>query len=134
MLAVVVCVGFICCEIAAVSNSDTNADTNADRLIFIKELGYTVIDDKPTKKTVKIPEVFYDVYKNYNALQQKADYDLSLYKGCKVTIYTYKINPPSSFTDECVANIIVYKDRIIGGDISSTALGGFMFPLEQVID
>lgn len=130
LLALVVCVGFICCEIAAVSNSDTNADTNADRLIFIRDLGYTVIDDNPTKKTVNIPQVFYDVYNNYNSIQQKAGYDLSLYKGCEVTVYTYKINPPPKHTDECVANIIVYKDRIIGGDISSVSLGGFMLPLE----
>ncbi len=134
ILASFVCVAFICCEIAAVSNSDKDAQTNADRLMFIEDLGYTVIDHQPTSKTVNIPEVFYDVYENYNALQQKANYDLSLYKGCEVIIYTYKINPPSSFTDECAVNLIVYKDKIIGGDVSSHALGGFMLPLERVIN
>lgn len=80
---------------------------------------------------VNIPEKFYDVYENYNALQQLANYDLSLYKGCEVTIYTYTINPPSDYTGECVANLMVYNDRIIGGDISATALGGFMLPLKK---
>ncbi len=126
-----VCVGFICCEIYAVSNNDTNAKNNADRLVFIKSLGYDIINNEPDTKTVNIPEVFYDVYKNYNTMQQSAGYDLSLFKGCEVTIYTYNINPPSDYTGECVVNLIVYKDRIIGGDVSSAALGGFMLPLKN---
>ncbi len=130
MLSAFLCIGFICCEIAAVSNTDKNAITNADRLIFIRTLGFTVTDDSPVVKSVNIPEVFYDVYENYNILQKKAGYDLSLYKGCEVTIYTYKINPPDNSTDNCVVNLIVYKDRIIGGDVSSVALGGFMLPLK----
>ncbi len=134
MFSLIVCMGFIFCEIAAVSNSDVNAFTNADRLIFVKNLGCDILSDEPMVKNVYIPEVFYDVYKNYNALQQAAEYDLSLYKGCEVTIYTYNIAPPHDYTGECVVNLIVYKNKIIGGDISSTALGGFMLPLKQVID
>lgn len=126
-----VCIGFICCEIYAVSNNDTNAKTNADRLVFIKNLGYNMLNNEPATKAVNIPEVFYDVYKNYNTVQQAAGYDLSLFKGCEVTIYTYQINPPLDYTGECVINLIVYKDRIIGGDVSSAALGGFMLPLKN---
>lgn len=128
------CVGFICCQIAAVSNTNPNAATNADRLIFIKNLGLSVTDDSPVVKTVNVPEVFYDVYNNYNVLQKKAGYDLSLYKGCEVMIYTYKIASPQNSADNCVVNLMVYKDRIIGGDISSVALGGVMLPLKRVID
>lgn len=116
---------------AAVSNFDDNAKTNSDRLIFIKNLGYNVTNNDPTTKTVNIPEKFYSVYENYNALQQSANYDLSLYKGCEVTIYTYTINPPPNYTGECVVNLIAYKNRIIGGDVSATALGGFMLPLKK---
>lgn len=131
LFTLIVCVGFVCCEIAAVSNTDTNAKTNADRLAFIKSIGYTATNSEPKTKTVVIPEVFYDVYKNYNILQNSAKYDLSTYKGSEVTIYTYNINPPKNYSGECVANLIVYNDRIIGGDISSTALGGFMLPLKK---
>lgn len=125
------CITFICYQVYAVSNTDDNAKTNADRLIFIKTLGYTVIEQEPTVKTVNIPETFYDVYKNYNSLQNLAGYDLSLFKGCEVTLYTYKIKPPPNYTDECVVNLIVYKNRIIGGDVSSVSLGGFMLPLKN---
>lgn len=126
-----VCVGLICCEIYAAGNNIANAKTNAERLIFITNLGYNVLSNEPTMKTVNIPEVFYDVYDNYNAVQKAAGYDLSLYKGCEATVYTYKIDPPNGNTGECAVNIIVYNDRIIGGDVSSAALGGFMLPLKQ---
>lgn len=130
----IVCIGFICGEIYAAGNNNANAKTNADRLIFIKNLGCEVINTQPNSKTVHIPEVFYDVYNNYNLLQKTAGYDLALFKGCEVNIYAYKINPPRGYEGECVVNLMVYKDRIIGGDISSVALGGFMLPLERVID
>ncbi len=130
-LAIFICLGFICCELYAAANKTTNAKTNADRLVFIKQLGYTVTQESPTTKTVTIPEVFYDVYQNYNALQQKGGYDLSDYKGCEVALYTYKINTPKGYKGQCVINILVYNDRIIGGDISSVALDGFMLPLKS---
>ena len=131
MFSMFVCIGFICCEIYAAGNNVTNSKTNADRLIFISNSGYNVLSNEPSVKTVNIPEVFCDVYKNYNTIQKAAGYDLSLYKGCEVTIYTYKIDPPSDYTGECVINIIVYNDRIIGGDVSSPALGGFMLPINN---
>ena len=132
VLSVFFCIGLICCKIYAVNNTTINAKTNADRLLFIKQVGYVVLSDQPESKTVHIPDVFYEVYKDYNELQKTAGYNLELYKGCEVMIYTYKIAPPYDHDDECVVNLIVYNDRIIGGDVSSTALGGFMLPLTQV--
>ena len=133
MFSLVVCGLFLANEIYAVCNAPLNAQNNADRLSFIDSLGITVESNQPQSKTVLIPEVFYEVYNDYNALQQAAGYDLSLYKGCEVTIYSYDITPPQNYTGESVVNLIVYKDKIIGGDISSTALGGYMLPLKQVI-
>lgn len=116
---------------SAVNNLDENAVTNSERLIFIKNLGYTVTNNEPNTKSVNIPEKFYDVYQNYNLLQQKAGYDLSLYKGCEVVIYTYNINPPVKYTGEWAINLIVYNNRIIGGDVSASAFGGHMLPLKK---
>lgn len=85
--------------------------------------------DEPSTKTVTLPEVFSDIYSNYNALQLSAGYDLSLYKGCEVIIYSYQINAPDGYEGECLANIIVYNNRVIGGDVSSAMLGGYMLPI-----
>lgn len=110
-------------------NYDT-VKTNADRLSFLKGNGHLVLNETPAVKSVIIPTNFGDVYNNYNALQRLAGYDLSAYKGCEVYLYTYSIDSPKGYTSDSVANIIVYNDRIIGGDISSCALDGFMLPLK----
>ncbi len=130
LLAVFTCLLFVCCELSTVGNTVKNAKTNADRLIFIKQAGYDVLDNNPTSQAVIIPETFYEVYENYNRLQKRSGYDLLIYKGCEVTIYTYKINTPQNYSGECVINIIVYNDRIIGGDVSSVEMGGFMLPIK----
>ena len=119
----------ICSEICAASNKTTNASTNVERITFIKNSGYTPLSNEPQTKTVVIPESFSDVYNNYNNTQRAAGYDLTEFKGCEVTIYTYSIETPVGYEGESVFNMIVYKNRVIGGDVSSNALGGFMLPI-----
>ena len=131
LLAIIVVTILICSEIYASSNTEYNAKTNADRINFIKGKGYTVLSEQPESKTVTLPECFSQVYSNYNDIQLLSGYDLSNYKGCEVVIYTYKINAPKGYTEECVINIIVYNNRVIGGDVSSVALGGFMLPINN---
>lgn len=117
----------------AAANPVANAKTNAQRVEFIKSLGVEPDDDNAAHKTVVIPTVFSDVYKNYNALQNEAGYDLSGYKGASVTVYTYpvgKIKPDND--DEYYVNLMVYRNRIIGGDISSRNFYGEMLPLMRL--
>ena len=47
-------------------------------------------------------------------------------------IYTYNIKAPKDYSGECVFNMIVYKGRVIGGDISSRQLDGYMLPIVKV--
>ncbi len=130
LFGIFICVAVIGYEFYIAGNQIQNAKTNADRLMFIEQSGYTVLDKNPTAKSVTLPQKFYDVYEGYNALQKKSGYDLSYYKGCEVMMYTYSINPPSGYNDESVINIIVYNDRVIGGDVSSKTFGGFMLPIK----
>ncbi len=124
--------GLICGEIYAAGNKNANACTNAQRVSFVKSLGYELLSDTAETKEVNIPTIFSDVYKNYNQLQKKANFDLSQYKGCDVVIYTYNIKAPKDYSGECVFNMIVYKGRVIGGDISSRQLDGYMLPIVKV--
>lgn len=128
--AVTAVFAFVFCEICTAENTDKNALNNSERIVFIKNAGYTLLSGEPETKFVKIPEVFSDVYNNYNEIQRLAGYDLSDFKGCEVVIYTYKIETPQDYSGECVFNMIVYNDRVIGGDVSSRTLGGFMLPIK----
>ena len=107
-----------------------NAATNAQRVSFIKSLGLEPDDSNVQSKTVTIPVSFSDVYKNYNALQKQAGYDLTKYKGVSVAVYTYPVGKISADNDdEYYVNLMVYKNRVIGGDISSHNFYGEMLPL-----
>ncbi len=130
LFAVIAVSVFVLCEICTVENTDKNALNNSERIVFIKNAGYTLLSGEPETKFVKIPETFSDVYNNYNEIQRLAGYDLSDFKGCEVVIYTYEIETPQDYSGECVFNMIVYNDRVIGGDVSSRTLGGFMLPIK----
>lgn len=95
-------------------------------------LGLEVAEESASTRCIYIPQRFSDVYENYNELQNSAGYDLSAFKGCEVTVYTYEIKTPEGYSGDCVVNLMVYRDRIIGGDISSSQLDGFMLPLCKI--
>ena len=71
-------------------------------------------------KTVTIPMEFGKVYENYNKLQLSGDFDLRDYKGKEVQVYTYNCD------GDKVINLMIYKGRLIGGDISEARLNGSM--------
>lgn len=100
-----------------------NGATNEQRVEFIERRGHNVIDNPIDVKTIVIPQVFSDVYNNYNALQRKIGFDLEKYKGKTVVLYTYSA---LGYDDEVHINLLVCNDIIIGGDVSSVKLNGFM--------
>lgn len=123
---------FIGGQIFAADNIKENGKTNKQRVDYIKSIGLKPSEECKSSKEIIIPEQFDAVYQNYNALQKSAGFDLLLYMGSKATVYTYDIDTPAGYTGDTVANLIVYKGRIIGGDISSCALDGFMLPLGEI--
>lgn len=116
----------ICSRFSAVGTTPKNGETNAQRVQYIKNLNINIQDECIETKKINIPAKFGDVYTGYNTLQKQAGFDLLDYAGCGVTLYTY------AFTDkpDKRVNILVYKGRIIGGDISDTSLEGSMSPLQ----
>lgn len=87
------------------------------------------VEKIPIERTmVTIPSHFDNVYENYNIIQKKAGYDLKKYSGKTVWRYTFRVINLSS-DHEVRANILLFNNRIIGGDVMSTALNGFMYPL-----
>ncbi len=103
--------------------------TNEDRVSLLEGYGWTVDRDPIESMEVRIPEAFDGVYDEYNNIQKKQGMDLMEYKGKRVTRYTYRITNHPSEEENVVANIIVYKNKLIGGDVSSCELGGFMHGL-----
>lgn len=106
----------------------------ADIVKFISNFGW-VTDSEPLEvKKVVIPEEFDDVYENYNKIQLQQGYDLSKYCGREVERYTFKVtNYPNYENDDTIRiNVLVYDGNIIGGDVCSVRLDGFMHGFEKV--
>lgn len=111
-----------------------NGATLGDRTEYAKSLGYSVSTDSEKIRNIVIPAVFGNVYENYNTLQKECGFDLSLYKGEDAVQYTYKVtdytDDNGNTLDNIIMNIIVCNGKIIGGDISSAELDGFMTGLK----
>lgn len=109
--------------------SDKKIKDNAGRVAILRSCGWEV-DEEPTEfLEVRIPEQFDGVYREYNEIQNRQSFDLAKYCGKRVMRYTYRVKNHPSGEEGVVANLIFYKDKLIGGDISSPKLGGFMHGL-----
>ncbi len=109
-------------------------ETPEQRMNFLKSIGLEADPESERAKEVVIPEEFDEIFENYNALQKKAGFDLEDYKGKTVKKYTYKIlNYPTAEKDDIImSDILVLDGKIIGGDVYSPRLDGFITGLEEV--
>ncbi len=116
---------------AAVANTAPMAADDAARRQFLTELGYEVVPEKCEVREILIPAESDPAFAAYNALQQAAGHDLTDYSGKRVKCWTYTVvNYPNE--DAVLAHLYIYKDKIIGGDISSVAQGGFSHGLSPL--
>ena len=102
---------------ATVSNND-------GRVKFLTDFGWDVSASPVESSQVRIPKEQSPVYERYNALQKSQGYDLSQYAGKTVMRYVYKINNFPNATEPVYATLLVYKNQVIGGDITDTAAKG----------
>lgn len=102
------------------------AKTNEERLAFIQGFGWEIAPDPVEVLEVIIPEEFDQVYLEYNALQKTQGYDLTSYAGKRCKRYSYQITNHPGTKDEVRFNLLLYGDKVVGGDVCSTAQEGFM--------
>lgn len=108
------------------------AQTNGQRVAYLKTFGWSVEEEACEIVEIAIPMEFGDVYENYNAVQKKQGFDLAPYRGKRVKRYTYAVLNYPGQAEDVRANLLVYNDQIIGGDVCSLKLDGFLhgFQLE----
>jgi len=97
---------------------------NDARVQFLKNYGWDVAQSPVESGQVRIPEKSTAVYDRYNALQKTQGFDLSQYAGKIVMRYVYKINNFPGATEPVYATLLVYKNEVIGGDVTDTCPGG----------
>ncbi|MCR2025614.1 DUF4830 domain-containing protein [Anaerotruncus colihominis] len=102
------------------------AKTEEQRVDFLESFGWQVEPEADEVVEVQIPKEFDDVFTNYNTIQKTQGCNLEKYAGKRCKRYTYIVTNYPGQTDNVRANILVYKDKVIGGDVCSLELGGFM--------
>ncbi len=98
--------------------------SNDGRVQFLRDFGWDVTNSPVESGQVRIPNEITEVFERYNALQKSQGYDLSKFAGKKVMRYVYKINNFPGATEPVYATVLVYKNAVIGGDVTDTAPGG----------
>ena len=98
--------------------------SNDGRVKFLTDLGWDVTTSPKESGQVKIPTEESEAFRRYNALQKSQGYDLSKFAGKNVMRYVYQLNNFPGTTDPVYATLLVYKNEIIGGDVTQSGAKG----------
>ena len=102
----------------------TGVTNNDARVAFLKSFGWDVTTSPQESGQVRIPEAGNEVFDRYNALQKSQGYDLSAYAGKTVMRYVYQINNFPNASAPVYATLLIYKNQVIGGDVTDTSAKG----------
>lgn len=105
-----------------------SADAAAE---FLNQFGWVVDAGSAETVTVTIPAEFDKIFAGYNEMQKSQGLDLSKYKKKEVTRYTFTVTNYKDYDGTVYANVLTYRNRVIGGDICSADVGGFIHGFEK---
>ena len=108
----------------AQTTSAPAGSNNDARVKFLQSFGWDVESSPVESSQVRIPENTSEVFDRYNQLQKANGYDLSKLAGKNAMRYVYKINNYPGATDPVYATVLVYKNAIVGGDVTDTSPNG----------
>ena len=103
----------------------------ADAVNFLSQFGWTVDGGKPESAKVTIPSEFDKVFAAYNEIQKAQGLDLSKYKKKDLTRYTFEVTNYKGYEGKVLANVLVYRGKVVGGDICSADVSGFVHGFEK---
>lgn len=111
--------------------SPTGVKTNEDRIAYLESYGWQVSQEPSSVEELLIPETFDDSYTQYLELQSSQGFDLTDYCGKRVKRYTYDIYNYPTGESGIQAGLLICKNTVIGGDVLSPQLGGFIHGLSM---
>lgn len=103
--------------------------TNEDRVAFLSEYGWQVKTEPLATQELIIPQEFDESYTEYLTLQSEQGFDLARYAGKRVKRYTYEITNYPTGEKGVQVNVLVYKNTVVGGEVLSAQLDGFLHGL-----
>ena len=116
---------------AEVSYNYEKIKNNEDRINFLKQFGWEVEAQPIKEQQVTIPKEFDKVFAAYNEIQRKQGLDLASFKKKSVMRYTYVVTNYPEYEGEVYVNLLIYRNTVIGGDICSADVNGFVHGFER---
>ncbi len=118
---------------AGKSGMSIKAASHEERMAFLSQYGWEINEEPVEVQEVIIPQEFDDTYTAYNEIQKAQGFDLTVYAGVRVKRWTYIIKNYKGYENkDCIhANVLVYDGLVVGGDVCSVELDGFMHGFSQ---
>ena len=105
------------------------AATNEERVAYLEALGWQV-EPQPTETLdLQLPEKLEGEWDAYAKLQKGQGLPFSEFAGQAVKRYTYTVTNYPEIPQGVQANLYLWGDQIIGGDVIFTGQGGFQTDL-----
>ena len=123
-LCVLVLIASIFLSAFSQSRVKVGAENEAERSGYLLKLGYECSEPVAIKE-VNIPAEFDGNFEKLNAVVKKSGFDLSVYKGETVELYTYLYDKHKQI------NMFVYKGYLIGSYITDLQ-NVQIYPLQKV--
>ena len=108
----------------AQTTSAPAASNNDARVKFLQSYGWEIVSSPEESSQVRIPDTATEVFDRYNQLQKSQGYDLSKLAGKNAMRYVYKVTNYPGASDPVYATLLVYKNEIVGGDVTDTSAKG----------
>ena len=103
--------------------------SNQDRIDYLSAYGWQVSDEPIATQELLIPQEMDDSYTEYLALQNGQGFDLRKYAGKRVKRYTYEVLNYPTGESGVQANLLICKNTVVGGEVLSPRLDGFLHGL-----
>ena len=98
---------------------------------FLAQFGW-IVDATPVEVTqVTMPDEFDKIFAAYNEIQKQQGLNLLKYKRKNLTRYTFEVTNYSGYEGRVLANVLVYRNKVVGGDICSADVNGFVHGFEK---
>ena len=103
--------------------------SNQDRIEYLSVYGWQVGAEPLSTQELLIPEEMDASYSEYLALQNSQGFDLNKYAGKRVKRYTYEVLNYPTGESGVQANLLICKNTVVGGEVLSPRLDGFLHGL-----
>ena len=105
------------------------AATNEERVAYLESLGWQVEPQPIETLDLQLPEKLEGEWDAYAKLQKGQGLPFSEFAGQAVKRYTYTVTNYPEIPQGVQANLYLWGDQIIGGDVIFTGQGGFQTDL-----